>query len=101
MWWGGQDNIRLVPSKLWDERQMLEGQGAGEGPQSLNYAGAHLQSYRHEPETPEVRGANRETPGKYFKVLCPALGSPAQIFPSYGKAERIGIVWPGEKKALG
>lgn len=59
---------------------MLEGQGAGKGPESLNCAGAHLQSYRDEPETSGVRGANRETPGKYLKVLCPALGAPAQIF---------------------
>lgn len=62
---GEGNNIRLVPGKLGDERQMLERRGAGKGLQSLNCAGAHLQSYSDEPETPEVR----EIPGKHLKRI--------------------------------
>lgn len=66
---GEGDNIRLVPGKLGDERQTLERWGAGKGLQSLNCAGAHLQSYRDEPETPKVRGSNREILGRYLKII--------------------------------
>lgn len=62
-----RDNIRLIPGKLWDERQRLEGQGAGKGPQlvTLNctgHTGADLQSYGDEQGTLEAKEANRETP---------------------------------------
>lgn len=64
---GERDNIRLVLGKLLDERQRLEEQSAGEGPLLLTltcagHTGAHLQSYRNEPRTPEVIQANRDTP---------------------------------------
>lgn len=71
---GEEDNIWVVPGKLWDERKMLEGQAAGKGPQlvTLNCSGhiaADLQSYGDEPGTPQVRKANREAPGKYMKEI--------------------------------
>ncbi|KAJ7418347.1 nipped-b-like protein [Pitangus sulphuratus] len=71
---GEEDNIRLVPGKLWDERQRLEGQGASKGPLLLTlkcagHTGAYLQSYGVKPGTPDITEANRETPGKYLKGI--------------------------------
>jgi len=61
---GEEDNIRLARDKLWDDTQWLEGQGTGEGPQSValrhaGYTAAHLKSYGDEPAAPEVIGSNR------------------------------------------
>jgi len=49
----------------------LEGQGASKGPQPValrrvGYTAAHLKSYGDGPASPEVIGANRETPVKYL-----------------------------------
>lgn len=54
--------IRLVLGKLWGGMKSLQGAGGTPQPFTLNCAGlaaAHLQFYRDESGSPEVREANK------------------------------------------
>lgn len=56
------NNIRLVPNKLGDSIEKLEGQGTFKGPmRHTSHTGAHLLSCRDVPRTPEIIEASRET----------------------------------------
>ena len=78
----------------------LEGQGASEGPQSVvlrltGYTGAHLMSYRDEPEAPEVTGASGGTPVKHLKGIKGCSSKrvtwlTAQLKPLYTNAHSMG-----------
>lgn len=84
---GEGDNIRFVPSKLWDEKQRLEGQCASKEPlpvtlKCAGHTGTHLQSYGDKPGTSDITETNRETPENYLK------GTNAQEVP-HGHEEEL------------
>ncbi|GAB0192581.1 hypothetical protein GRJ2_003481800 [Grus japonensis] len=72
---GEGDNIRLACDMLWDDvSSMLQGQGAGEGPQRIaqrraGHTAACSKPRGDEPGAPDATGTNRETLGEYIKRI--------------------------------